>query len=163
MTKEQADKIAQKIANDWKLFWMSQTQNSKQDYDNYFRRALAVDANMRAHLESLISAALVDASKVTECAEFESAFEKTFKTYPVMPMDKLFLDFWNTAFIAGQNSKSLRLPSNTEWTPQKAINEVLEYCEPHLDDMWAARIVGCLLNCDFRDAKEQLKKLNEGK
>lgn len=66
MKKSEADKIAQKIANDWKLFWMSQTQNSKQDYDNYFRRALAVDANMRAHLESLISAALVDASNATK-------------------------------------------------------------------------------------------------
>ena len=27
MKKSEADKIAQKIANDWKLFWMSQTQN----------------------------------------------------------------------------------------------------------------------------------------
>ena len=66
MKKSEADKIAQKIANDWKLFWMSQTQNSKQDYDNYFRRALAVDANMRAHLESLISAALLEASNATK-------------------------------------------------------------------------------------------------
>jgi len=146
MTKEQADKIAKEMLK---------------------KNSALIDGKLASiNIESLIndiSAALVDASKVTECAEFESAFEKTFKTYPVMPMDKLFLDFWNTAFIAGQNSKSLRLPSNTEWTPQKAINEVLEYCEPHLDDMWAARIVGCLLNCDFRDAKEQLKKLNEGK
>ena len=66
MKKSEADKIAQKIANDWKLFWMSQTQNSKQDYDNYFRRSLAVDANMRVHLESLISAALLEASNATK-------------------------------------------------------------------------------------------------
>jgi hypothetical protein len=34
---------------------------------------------------------------------------------------------------------------------------VIEYCEPHLDQMWAARIVGILLGCDFGDAKENLK------
>lgn len=140
MTKEQADKIAQKIANDWKLFWMSQTQNSKQDYDNYFRRALAVDANMRAHLESLISAALVDASKVTEvidqkvddinqsvvlteCAEFEEWISKNVSfrdgTEPIWiknqahyaPTKALFEQLWNVAYLAGQKSKALKLPS----------------------------------------------------
>lgn len=143
MTKEQADKIAQKIANDWKLFWMSQTQNSKQDYDNYFRRALAVDANMRAHLESLISAALVDASKVTEvidqkvddinqsvvlteCAEFEEWISKNVSfrdgTEPIWiknqahyaPTKALFEQLWNVAYLAGQKSKALKLPSFME-------------------------------------------------
>jgi len=31
---------------------------------------------------------------------------------------------------------------------------VVEYCYDHLDKMWAARITGILLGCDFRDAKE---------
>ena len=53
-----AEEIAVEIARDWKLFWMNQKQNSKQDYDNYFRRALGVDANMRVHLETLIAAAI---------------------------------------------------------------------------------------------------------
>jgi hypothetical protein len=38
------------------------------------------------------------------------------------------------------------------------INRVLIYCEKHLDLMWAATIVGELLECDFKDSKEQLKK-----
>lgn len=123
MTKEEADKIAQKLANDWKLFWMSQTQNSKQDYDNYFRRALAVDANMRVHLETLISAALVDASKVTECAEFEEWISKNVSfrdgTEPIWiknqahyaPTKALFEQLWNVAFLSGQKSTPRRQPS----------------------------------------------------
>lgn len=39
------------------------------------------------------------------------------------------------------------------------IKAVIQYCEPHLDNMWAARIVGTLLGCDFRDAKEALVKI----
>lgn len=31
---------------------------------------------------------------------------------------------------------------------------VIEYCYDHLDTMWAAKITGMLLGCDFRDAKE---------
>lgn len=42
---------------------------------------------------------------------------------------------------------------------------ILDYCYGHLDKMWASHIVGILLNCDFRDAKENsdifYKKLNE--
>lgn len=34
---------------------------------------------------------------------------------------------------------------------------VVEYCEPNLDKMWAARVVGILLGCDFRDAKDHLE------
>lgn len=35
-------------------------------------------------------------------------------------------------------------------------NEVLKYCRPHTDQMWAANIVSIILNCDFRDAKQKL-------
>lgn len=31
---------------------------------------------------------------------------------------------------------------------------VIGYCYDHLDKMWAARVVGILLGCDWRDAKE---------
>ena len=40
----------------------------------------------------------------------------------------------------------------------KKIEEIVNYCAPHLDEMWAARIVGTLLDCDFRDAKTALAK-----
>lgn len=31
---------------------------------------------------------------------------------------------------------------------------VLDFCYGHLDKMWAAKVAGFLLGCDFRDAKE---------
>jgi hypothetical protein len=31
---------------------------------------------------------------------------------------------------------------------------VIEYCYKHLDQMWAAKVAGILLGCDFRDAKK---------
>lgn len=46
------------VIREWKEFWMNQTQNSKQDYDNYFRRAIAVDANMSHHLATLLAESL---------------------------------------------------------------------------------------------------------
>lgn len=36
-------------------------------------------------------------------------------------------------------------------TKQKAV---VEYCYDHLDKMWAAKITGIVLGCDFKDAKE---------
>lgn len=35
---------------------------------------------------------------------------------------------------------------------------ILEYCKPHLDQMWAAHISGILLEKDFRDAAAVLTK-----
>lgn len=37
------------------------------------------------------------------------------------------------------------------------IDQVLRYCEPHLDKMWAAAVVGGLLDCDFRDADKAIR------
>lgn len=42
------------VIDKWLAYWMNQTQNSKEDYDNYFRRAAGVDANMRYHLADLL-------------------------------------------------------------------------------------------------------------
>lgn len=36
--------------------------------------------------------------------------------------------------------------------------EILNYCGPHLDQMWAASIVGIILGCDFKDAKAAFQK-----
>lgn len=41
---------------------------------------------------------------------------------------------------------------------RKKHKEVVGYCAQHIDKMWASTIVGILLNCDFRDASEALKK-----
>jgi len=38
----------------------------------------------------------------------------------------------------------------------------LNYCEPHLEQMWAARIAGILLGCDFRDTKQKLAEVRDG-
>lgn len=41
--------------DEWILYWMNQTQNNEQDYQNYLRRAMGVDANMRHHLASMLA------------------------------------------------------------------------------------------------------------
>lgn len=38
------------------------------------------------------------------------------------------------------------------------IRQVLEYCNGHTTEMWAATIVGILLKCDFREARERLRE-----
>lgn len=48
------------IIDQWKYFWMDQKQNSEQDYQNYLRRAMGVDANMVHHLASLIAKSLTE-------------------------------------------------------------------------------------------------------
>lgn len=35
-----------KVILEWKYSWANQTQNNEQDFQNYFRRAMGVDANM---------------------------------------------------------------------------------------------------------------------
>lgn len=35
--------------------------------------------------------------------------------------------------------------------------EVIEYCYPHAEQMWAAKIISMLLGGDFRDAKLNAK------
>ncbi len=54
------------------------------------------------------------------------------------------------AYAAGFNTGYLMAGSNVN-------EEILKYCEPHLDLMWAASIVGIVLDCDFRDAKSALR------
>lgn len=58
--KEQILKMATKdhfkeIVENWKMYWMSQRQNSKEDYENYWRRAFGVDANMMHSLADMIA------------------------------------------------------------------------------------------------------------
>lgn len=55
------------------------------------------------------------------------------------------------AYGTSENERVIYVKPNTN-------NEVLKYCRPHTDQMWAANIVSIILNCDFRDAKQ---KLNE--
>ncbi len=47
---ESLQEQCKEVVDDWRAYWMNQTQNSKEDYDNYFRRAMGVDANMGHHL-----------------------------------------------------------------------------------------------------------------
>lgn len=42
------------IIHAWKYYWMNQTQNSKQDFDNYRDRSWGIDANMMHDLADLI-------------------------------------------------------------------------------------------------------------
>lgn len=44
-------------------------------------------------------------------------------------------------------------------TQKERILEAIKYCEPHVDNMWAATVVAILLDCDFRDVKQKLAAL----
>ncbi len=48
-----------------------------------------------------------------------------------------------------------------DYTNDHQVHEVLAYCEPHLDQMWAARIASILLNCDFRNTPWIKAKIKE--
>lgn len=41
------------------------------------------------------------------------------------------------------------------------VKAIIEYCEPHLEQMWAARVIGILLGCDFRDVKDHIESFYE--
>lgn len=43
------------------------------------------------------------------------------------------------------------------------IDKALRYCAIHTHQMWAASVVAALLNCDFRDAEAELKKVLDSK
>lgn len=43
------------VARKWKSFWMNQRQNDEADFQNYFNRALGVDANMTHHLAKMMN------------------------------------------------------------------------------------------------------------
>lgn len=38
------------IIRKWKFFWMNQKQNSEEDFQNYFTRAVGIDSNMKHDL-----------------------------------------------------------------------------------------------------------------
>lgn len=51
MSKDKAPRESfLKIIQEWKWYWMNQTQNSEADYLNYQRRAHGIDANMKYDL-----------------------------------------------------------------------------------------------------------------
>lgn len=48
-------------------------------------------------------------------------------------------------------------------TLRSRVDEALKYCETYVESMWAAYVVGILLDCEFRDAPQKLKEYFEGK
>lgn len=53
---------------------------------------------------------------------------------------------WKQGFERGQSS-------NDEKT-----NAILKVCEGNEQFMWSAKIISIILDCDFRDAKQELEK-----
>lgn len=39
---------------------------------------------------------------------------------------------------------------------RRRIVDVLKYCKPHTEMMWAASIIAIILDCEFRDSKEEI-------
>lgn len=60
-----------KIIDEWKCFWMNQRQNNEADFQNYFRRAMGVDANMEHSLARMLAKHALDerASQAAALAE----------------------------------------------------------------------------------------------
>ena len=68
-----------------------------------------------------------------------------------------------------------RIISGSELLPESGsiilgrdkVEEILNFCRPHLEYKWSATIVSMLLGGDFRDSKETLesyfKEVNNGK
>ena len=55
---DEKPKSTLEIIEEWKHFGMNQRHNSEDDFQNYFQRAVGVDANMMHHLGDLIDAHL---------------------------------------------------------------------------------------------------------
>lgn len=61
---------------------------------------------------------------------------------------------WEDLFKAGAEWEKGQNEGN------KKELEIFEYCLPHLDQMWAATILGIILGCDFRDVKTALDRMH---
>lgn len=40
----------------------------------------------------------------------------------------------------------------------KMLDDILEICKPHTDQMWSAKIISIILECDFKDCRAVLKE-----
>jgi len=146
MTKEQADKIARKLLDHW------------QD-----THALITPKDIKQDMIFDISAALVDASKVTECAELEethflfdtiesasnrikaqSFSDLNEKNFITQKCDQILVSIEKLK-LAGQNSKSLRLPERQRYDSQRHDDVDFNYI------------------CGFNACLDAVKALNEGK
>jgi hypothetical protein len=70
------------------------------------------------------------------------------------------------AFREGVEWVKSYLGSQGKSQSDRKVVSVLEYCKPHINQMWAATIVGILLDCDFREAHAALNtqgKLGDAK
>lgn len=56
---------------------------------------------------------------------------------------------------------SLRYSKQEQDNEEDRIYQILKYCQPHIDKMWASMVVSILLDCDFRDASTYLKSYFE--
>jgi len=144
MTKEQADKIAKEIVK---------------------KNSALIDGKLASiNIESLIneiSAALVDASKVTECAEFEetqflfdtiesasnrikaqSFSDLNEKNFITQKCDQILTSIEKLK-LAGQKSKALKLPE------RKDVSGKVNY------EVWA--------NVGWNNCLDAVESLNEGK
>lgn len=135
MTKSEADKIAKEMLK----------KNS----------ALINGEIASVNIESLIneiSAALVDASKVTECADFDEWWcQQCYKETFLITNGKHEI-FAKECFLAGQKSKSLKLPDKDE------IHNLASNAQNNATDNTYNNAVDVIEACI-----DLIEKLNEGK
>lgn len=43
-------------------------------------------------------------------------------------------------------------------TDREKLEAIMRYLKPHLRQMWAARIAGIIMDCDFRDVQAKMRE-----
>lgn len=109
MKKSEADKIAIGIINDCIEYWT---------FEN-------IPEGNKQEVVSIISAALVDASKVTECAEFKEYAREAWQKYSAIESSKPDLTFQRyiiNALEAGQKSTRGQGVPDAVWEGKVLVN-----------------------------------------
>lgn len=72
--------------------------------------------------------------------------------------------YWHESSLCSESDSISIFKAGAEFGmkfERESKKEILEYCGPHLEQMWAATIIGLILGCDFRDCKQALTRWRE--
>lgn len=76
-----------------------------------------------------------------------------------------YIEFDHYARLATSHDEKVDLLKNFQELFKEfdsKVVEILTYCRPHVDEMWAAKICSVLLDCDFRDVKRKFEDYEAG-
>lgn len=87
--------------------------------------------------------------EIIECKQFHDKVWKIFNTSSAIRVDDLIENYY---------FRVQPYPHKIEYDVTEKEHEILEYCKDHTDKMWAATIVGIILDCEFMDAPIEIKR-----